>query len=121
MKIFKASITLVLVIVLLICTIVQCVRQKAPHEDVYIVTVSEDCGTLNMNLIEPSVRTVTQQMVSRYYVDSLGFKNEDLYFMEIPKEVHEAIRDSAVNVLRSPKNYMRKVKFYRLKTDSIKH
>ena len=121
MKIFKGLIIPIIVVVLLLFNLVQCIRQMAEssQEDLYIVAVSENCGTLNINLIEPSVRTVTQQMVLRYYADSLGFEDKDLYFMEVPEDVHKAIEDSTVNVLRFPKDYMRRVKFYSLARDSI--
>jgi hypothetical protein len=122
MKVFKGLILPIIgMISFLLCSI-YCFRQMgdSSKEDYYIVTLTEDNGHLDMKLIEPTVGNVTYQMFLRYYADSLGFVNNDLYFMEVPAEVHKAIRDSSVNVLRCPKKYMNKVRFYRIQPDSIK-
>lgn len=96
------------------------IQEKNKYKELtYIVSIENRSNSVDITFIEPSVKNITSLMVSKYYVDSLKFQNKSLYFMVIPKEVHKAICDSSVNVLRNPRTYMKNVKFYEIIKDSI--
>lgn len=115
----------ILIIIFIVFLGIQTQEKNKYKESIYIVSVENRYNSVDITFIEPSVKNVTQLMLLNY-IDSLNvkdkelYKNKELYFMVIPKEVNKAIRDSSINVLRNSEAYMRKVKFYSLKPNTIK-